>query len=134
MFWVSGMCPPVAHMCSRVDVIQWSPPSAQLSSAHPSFCPLPCPPGNAFTAYGTRMEPLARDLYCHLTGAGVEQRGLCTLRPLMQQQQGPQQQQAGGAWLGGSPDGLTTLAGVWASVLGEAHTVELLRPRQEEPA
>ncbi|MEW5306321.1 MAG: hypothetical protein WDW36_008791 [Sanguina aurantia] len=67
--------------------------------------------GNAFTAYGTRMEPLARDLYCHLTGAGVEQRGLCTLRPLMQQQQGPQQQQAGGAWLGGSPDGLTTLAG-----------------------
>ncbi|MEW5315757.1 MAG: hypothetical protein WDW38_007163 [Sanguina aurantia] len=30
------------------------------------------------------------------TGAGVEQRGLCTLRPLMQQQQGPQQQQAGG--------------------------------------
>lgn len=56
------------------------------------------------------MEPEARDVYCHLTGAKVELRGLCTLSPHVQG--GPfEGQQGGGAWLGGSPDGLTTLAG-----------------------
>lgn len=70
-------------------------------------------PDNVFTNHGTRLEPVARDLYIHLTGAEMELRGLCTLSPQSQDtlQQGQPQQQGSGAWLGGSPDGLTTIAG-----------------------